>query len=98
MILFLVCVTFSGTSNVIPSIPNPPDPHYVYSRCTLHETLKEAAVAELVLVPLAIVVGLEVSGSPTDHTDPPMLEQADPLGENTSEEGIEEKNNVHAPR
>lgn len=46
MLLFLVCVTFSGISNFVPAIYPEPSPYYSYNKCTVHETLKEAAMAE----------------------------------------------------
>jgi len=44
--LILVCVTVMGISDSILAIPNPPDPHYAFTHCTVHDTLKEAAMAE----------------------------------------------------
>lgn len=46
MFLFLVCVTFSGISNTVPAIYPEPNPHYSYNKCTVHDTLKDAAMAE----------------------------------------------------
>lgn len=46
MVIYLLCVLTQGISNTVLAIPHPPDPHYAYTECTVHKTLKEAALAE----------------------------------------------------
>lgn len=52
MILYLACVTVLGWSNVILTVPfsagahRSDDGHYTSTNCTVHTTLKDAALAE----------------------------------------------------
>ena len=47
MLLYLVCVTVLEVSAIIFAVPGPPPSHHSTSTtCAVHQTLKEAALAE----------------------------------------------------
>lgn len=49
MILYLVCVTTMGLSNIVLTVPfngQLDNSHYAYTTCSVHNTLKEAAIHE----------------------------------------------------